>query len=143
MVAISRTKSHLDLAKKLGADNAVVYQESADQFVKSLKKEEGLLDSAIVFAPSEKAIDAAIKSVKKGGTVVVGVVGNIPSFSAFEEKTIRGTVIGSRQDMADLVKIASGGQLNVVIETHRLAEANDVLARLKKSEVEARAVLVP
>ena len=143
VVAISRTKSHLDLAKKLGADNAVVYQESADQFVKSLKKEEGLLDSAIVFAPSEKAIDAAIKSVKKGGTVVVGVVGNIPSFSAFEEKTIRGTVIGSRQDMADLVKIASGGQLNVVIETHRLAEANDVLARLKKSEVEARAVLVP
>ncbi|MGI0006349.1 MAG: alcohol dehydrogenase catalytic domain-containing protein [Nitrososphaera sp.] len=143
VVAISRTKSHLDLAKKLGADNAVVYQESADQFVKSLKKEEGLLDSAIVFAPSEKAIDAAIKSVKKGGTVVVGVVGNIPSFSAFEEKTIRGTVIGSRQDMADLVKIASGGQLKVVIETHRLAEANDVLARLKKSEVEARAVLVP
>ncbi len=143
VVAISRTKSHLDLAKKLGADNAVVYQESADQFVKSLKKEEGLLDSAIVFAPSEKAIDAAVKSVKKGGTVVVGVVGNIPSFSAFEEKTIRGTVIGSRQDMVDLVKIAAGGQLKVVIETHRLAEANDVLARLKKSEVEARAVLVP
>ena len=143
VVAVSRASSHLDLAKKLGADNAVVYQESADQFVKSLKKEEGLLDSAIVFAPSEKAIDAAIKSVKKGGTIVVGVVGDIPSFSAFEEKTIRGTVIGSRQDMADLVKIAADESLRVVIETHRLKDANDVLARLKKSEVEARAVLVP
>ena len=43
--------------------------------------------------------------------------------------------------MADLVGIADS--LKVVIETHPLAEANEVLARLKKSEVEARAVLVP
>lgn len=143
VVGISRTKEHLDLAKKVGADNIVTYQEPVEQFVKSLKKEEGLLDSAIVFAPSERVIDAAVKSVKKGGTVVVGVVGNIPEFSAFEEKTIRGTVIGSRQDMADLVALAADRDLRVVIETHPLAEANDVLARLKKSEVEARAVLVP
>lgn len=141
VIGISRTKKHLDLAKKLGADNVVTYQESAEQFVKNLQRQEGLLDSAIVFAPSEKAIDAAIKSVKKGGLVVVAVVGNIPNFHAFDEKTVRGTVIGSRQDMADLVEIADS--LKVVIETHPLAEANEVLARLKQSEVEARAVLVP
>lgn len=143
VVGISRAKKHLDLAKKLGADSTIAYQESVDQFVKNLKREEGLLDSAIVFAPSEKAIDAAVKSVKKGGLVVVGVVGEIPHFSAFEEKTIRGTVIGSRQDMADLVALAADRSLDVIIETHKLAEANDVLARLKHSEVEARAVLVP
>lgn len=145
VVAVSRTKAHLDLAKKLGADNVLPYQESPEQFIKTLKKEEGgrLLDSAIVFAPSERAIDAAYRSVKKGGTVVVGVVGDIPTFSAFDEKTVRGTVIGSRQDMADLVQVAAGTDLEVVIETFRLSEANEVLARLKKSEVEARAVLVP
>jgi propanol-preferring alcohol dehydrogenase len=91
VVAVSRAKEHLDLAKRLGADNAVAYQESRDQFAKMLKKEEGLLDSAI-----ERAIDAAIKSIKKGGTVVVAVLGNIPNFVAFEEKTVRGTVIGSQ-----------------------------------------------
>ncbi|HEU4984515.1 MAG TPA: alcohol dehydrogenase catalytic domain-containing protein, partial [Nitrososphaera sp.] len=58
VVGISRAKKHLDLAKKLGADSTIAYQESVDQFVKNLKREEGLLDSAIVFAPSEKAIDA-------------------------------------------------------------------------------------
>lgn len=143
VVAVSRAKKHLDLAKKLGADNAVAYQDSAEQFVKLLKKEEGLLDSAIVFAPSENAIDAAIKSVKKGGLVVVGVVGNIPNFCAFDEKTVRGTVIGSRQDMADLVELAAEKALKVVIEEHKMTEANEVLARLKNSEVEARAVLMP
>jgi propanol-preferring alcohol dehydrogenase len=141
VIGISRTKRHLDLAKKLGADNVLTYQESTEQFVKNLKRQEGLLDSAIVFAPSERAIDAAVQSVKKGGLVVVAVVGNIPRFHAFDEKTVRGTVIGSRKDMADLVGIA--GSLRVVIETHPLAEANEVLARLKQSEVEARVVLVP
>lgn len=143
VVGISRTKKHLDLAKRLGADNIITYQDSTEQFVKSLKKQEGLLDSAIVLAPSEHAIEAAVESVKKGGLVVVAVVGDIPNFHAFDEKTVRGTVIGSRQDMADLVRVADSGSLRVVIETHPLAEANEVLARLKKSEVEARAVLVP
>ncbi len=143
VIAASRSKVHLDLAKKLGADNIVVYQESQGQFLKSLKKEEGLLDSAIVFAPSDQAIDTAIKSVRKGGTIIVGVFGNVPEFLFYEEKTIRGSVIGSRKDMADLVKLAAESSLQIVVEKHRISEANTVLSRLKKSEVEARAVLVP
>ena len=143
VVAISRAKQHLDLSKKLGADSAIVFQDSQEQFLKDLKREEGLLDSAIVFAPSDKAIDAAIKSVKKGGVVVLGVLGNLVDFPTFEEKIVKGSVIGTRKDMAELVKLAGSSGLKVVIETRRLSEANEVLARLKKSEVEARAVLVP
>jgi propanol-preferring alcohol dehydrogenase len=143
VVAISRAKKHLDLSKKLGADSAIVYQDSQEQFLKSLKKEEGLLDSAIVFAPSDKVIDTAIRSVKKGGVIVLGVLGNVVDFPTFEEKIVKGSVIGTRKDMADLVKLAGGSGLKVVVETRKLAEANEVLARLKKSQVEARAVLVP
>lgn len=143
MVGISRAKKYLDLAKRLGADATIMYQESTAQLLKSLKREAGLLDSAIVFAPSERAIDQAIKSIKKGGLVVIGVVGETPHFSAFDEKTIRGTGISSRRDMADLVALAADCSLEVVTETHKLAEPNEVLERLKHSEVEARAVLVP
>jgi propanol-preferring alcohol dehydrogenase len=143
VVAMSRAKRHLDLSKKLGADSAIVYQDSQEQFLKSLKKEEGLLDSAIVFAPSDKVIDTAIKSVKKGGVIVLGVLGNVANFPTFEEKIVKGSVIGTRKDMAELVKLAGSSGLKVVVETRRLAEANEVLARLKKSQVEARAVLVP
>jgi alcohol dehydrogenase, propanol-preferring len=45
--------------------------------------------------------------------------------------------------MADLIKMASNPGLQVIIETQRLAEANEVLGRLKKSEIQARAVLIP
>lgn len=143
VVAASRTRKHIDLSKKLGADNAVVYQHPDEQFLKDLTDEEGLLDSAIVFAPSDKVIDAAIRSVKKGGIVVLGVRGNVINFPTFEEKIVKGSVIGTRKDMADLVKMASIQGLQVIIETCKLTEANEVLHKLKKSEVEARAVLIP
>jgi len=143
VVALSRAKKHLDLSKKLGADNAIVYQDSHEKFLKNLKREEGLLDSAIVFAPSDKVIDTAIRSVKKGGIIVLGVLGNVVNFPTFEEKIVKGSVIGTRKDMADLVKLAGSSGLKVIVETRRLSEANEVLARLKKSQVEARVVLVP
>jgi propanol-preferring alcohol dehydrogenase len=143
VVAISRSKNHTDLAKKLGADNVLTLQESQGQFLKQLQKDEGLLDSAIVFAPSDSAIDSAVKSVKKGGTVVLGVLGNVRDFPTFEEKVIKGSVIGTRKDMAELVGLARDSDLKVVVESFRLDEANEVLAKLKNSQIEARAVLVP
>jgi alcohol dehydrogenase, propanol-preferring len=142
-IATSRAKKHIDLSKKLGADNVLLYQDSQEHFLKNLKEQEGLLDSAIVFAPSDKVIETAIRSVKNGGIVVLGVRGNISNFPTFEEKIVKGSVIGTRKDMADLVKLASSSGLQVIIETHRLLEANQVLVRLKKSQVEARAVLIP
>jgi propanol-preferring alcohol dehydrogenase len=143
VVAVSRTKKHLDVAKRVGADNAVVFQENEGQFLKDIARDEGLVDSAVVFAPSDKAIGAAIKAVKKGGTVVIGVLGDIPEFNAFDEKIIKGTVIGSRKDMEDVIRHASQGSVKVVAESYPLKDANEVLAKLKKSEVPARAVLVP
>lgn len=142
VVAISRNKGHLDLGKRVGADSTI--QLIDDQvFMENLKKEEGLLDSAIVFAPSEHTIDTAVKSIKKGGIVVVGVFGNIPNFFFYEEKTIKGSVIGSRKDMRDLVRIAKDSGLEVISKKYRLEEANDVLAKLKKSQIQGRAVLIP
>jgi propanol-preferring alcohol dehydrogenase len=143
VVAVSRSKNHTDLAKKLGADNVITLQKSQGQFIKQLQRDEGLLDSAIVFAPSDAAIDSAVKSVKKGGTVVLGVLGNVRDFPTFEEKVIKGSVIGTRDDMAELVALAKDSGLKVVVETFKLDMANEVLAMLKNSRIEARAVLVP
>jgi D-arabinose 1-dehydrogenase-like Zn-dependent alcohol dehydrogenase len=45
--------------------------------------------------------------------------------------------------MADLIKMASEYGSRVVIEADRLAEANEVLHKLKNSEIDARTVLMP
>ena len=140
---VSRKEKHLEVAKKLGADNVFIYSSNQKQFLQDVNEEYGLFDAAIVFAPVEQVTDTAIKSIKKGGIVVVATVGNIPNFLAFEEKTVRGTLIGSRKDMEDVIKISDEHKLEVVTESFPLEQANEVLVRLKNSEIDARAVLIP
>ena len=86
------------MSKKVGADNVVPYQENEEQFLKNLKHEEGgLLDSAIVFAPSDKVINTAIRSVKRRGVIVLGVRGNVANFLTFEEKLVVRAAISARE----------------------------------------------
>jgi len=140
---VSRKEKHLEVAKKLGADNVFVYSSNQKQFLQDVNEEYGLFDAAIVLGGGEQVTDTAIKSIKKGGIVVIATVGKIPNFLAFEEKTIRGTLIGSRKDMEDVIKISDERKLKVVTESFPLEQANEVLARLKNSEIDARAVLIP
>ena len=143
VTAISRNQKHLDVAKKLGATTTITFSEDQDKVLEEIKDKVGLLDAAIVFAPADIATDTAIKAVKKGGLIVIGTIGEISSFVAFEEKTIRGTLIGSVKDMEEVVRIAHENNLSVVSESYPLEQANEVLEKLKNSEIEARAVLIP
>ena len=142
VIGISRSVNHLDVARKLGA-KSVLYDSDQGKFLSKLYNQEGLLDSAIVLAPSDSVTDTAIKSVRKGGTIVIATFGNIPSFDVTQEKTIRGTLIGSRSDMSDVVRIATENDLKIIYKTFPLEQANQVLQKLKQSKIEARAVLTP
>ena len=143
VIAISRNSKHLENAKKLGASSTIVFNQDQESVLKELEERIGLLDAAIVFAPADIVTNTAIKAIKKGGIVVIATIGEITNFVAFEEKTIRGTLIGSRADMKEVIKIADEKNLKVVSEVYPLEQANEVLAKLKTSEIEARAVLVP
>ena len=52
-------------------------------------------------------------------------------------------MIGSRKDMEDVIKISDEHNLEVVTESFPLEQANEVLTKLKNSEIDARAVLIP
>jgi propanol-preferring alcohol dehydrogenase len=143
VIAVSRNQNHLDVAKRLGAKDSIRFLDSQETFLEKIKEKHGLLDAAIVFAPADIVTDTAIKAVKKGGTVVIATIGENPSFLAFEEKTIRGTLIGSTKDMEQVIKICNDKKLEVLSETFPLEKANEVLKKLKDSKIEARAVLMP
>ena len=143
VIAFSRNQNHLDVAKRLGAVDSMVFSENQEKFLKEIKEKQGLLDAAIVFAPADIVTNTAIKSVKKGGIIVIATIGENPPFIAFEEKTIRGTLIGSTKDMEQVIKICNEKNLEVISETYPLEKANEVLKKLKDSQIEARAVLIP
>jgi len=143
VIAFSRTQSHLDVAKRLGANDVMKFSENQKEFLNTLKEKHGTLDAAIVFAPADIVTDTAIKSVKKGGLIVIATVGENPAFIAFEEKTIRGTLIGSTKDMEQVIKICDEKNIEVITQTFPLESANEALKKLKDSEIEARGVLIP
>jgi len=143
VIAFSRNQKHLEVAKRLGAIDTMTFSENQEEFLGKLKEKHRMLDAAIVFAPADIVTDTAIKSVKKGGLIVIATVGENPAFMAFEEKTIRGTLIGSTKDMEQVIKICNENNIEVISQVFPLESANEVLKKLKDSKIEARAVLIP
>ncbi len=143
VIAFSRNEKHLDVAKRLGASDVMVFSGNQEEMLDKIKQKHGTLDASIVFAPSDSATDTAIKATKKGGLVVIATVGKNPNFFAFEEKTIRGTLIGSTKDMEEVIRIAKEKNLEVLTQSFPLESVNEVLKMLKDSKIEARAVLIP
>jgi propanol-preferring alcohol dehydrogenase len=137
VIGVSRSSDHLRLAKEVGADTVVSSQE------KDFARIIGPVDSSIVFAPSDDYISMAAKATKKGGILVIGVRGNLQDFPFNKEIIVKGTAIGTRIDMQNVLKIASQGLVHAKANAYDLTDANNVLLRLKKGEIYGRAVLIP
>ena len=58
VIAFSRTQNHLDVAKRLGAIDAMTFSENQEELLNKLKEKHGMLDAAIVFAPADIVTDS-------------------------------------------------------------------------------------
>jgi propanol-preferring alcohol dehydrogenase len=139
VVAVSRNTEHLKLAEKLGAGRIVnISRGTLTEWVKEI----GPVDSSIVFAPSGSVVQLAIKSTKPGGITVTGVWTEIAEPLA-EERRVTNSLIASRNDMRQVISLASAGKIRTVYDEFKLERAGEVLKTLKKGDILARAVLVP
>lgn len=139
VVAVSTGKEHSELAYESGADDVLNPGLEYDSLGDHVKK----ADSAIVFSPNQKAIDAASRLVKPGGNIVLGVHGGMSRINFVDEIQIRGSVIGPRSDMFEVLGLASRGEIKIHSTKYKLSEANDVLNLLKNGKIKGRAVLIP
>lgn len=136
-IAIDKVEDHLESAKDLGSDHTFLADSIEDYISKT-----GKVDVVMVHAPSQKAIDQATRIVKRGGVILMAVLGNV-RIAFPEEYSVISSVVGSRQDVKETLKIASMGKVEVKWKAYPLGEASDVLLKLKKGKITGRAVLVP
>jgi propanol-preferring alcohol dehydrogenase len=139
VIAVARSRQHLALAEEIGAAESVDASRVDPGEVLSKR---GGVDASIVFAPSSAVVAQAVRATKPGGTVVLGVFASVGELPFADEKRVVGSVIGSRQQMHEVIALAAAGRIHVVHESFQLDEAEGVLLRLKRGEVRARAVLV-
>jgi len=57
--------------------------------------------------------------------------------------TVRGSIVGTRQDLAESIAFAVEGKVKANVSVEPLEQVNDVLARLEAGKVEGRVVLRP
>jgi propanol-preferring alcohol dehydrogenase len=104
------------------------------------------LDGAIVFAPAGEIVPAALKVLRKGGTLVLGGIhmSAIPSFDyelLYQERIIRSVANNTRQDGEDFLRVAAEIPIKTRVQLYPLANANKALNALKNDAIEGAAVL--
>jgi propanol-preferring alcohol dehydrogenase len=106
------------------------------------------LDAALIFAPVGALVPAALRSTKKGGTVVCGGIhmSDIPSFPyrlLWEERIVRSVANLTRRDAEEFLAIAPAAGVRTDTATYPLDRANEALADLRRGALKGAAVLLP
>ncbi len=143
VAAVDVAEEKLQMAREGGADLAVAGEAAG----RAIQKEWGGVDAALVLTPSAAAIGQAFRSLKRNGTLVlVGLATSqyeLPLVdTVLKGITVRGSYLGSRQDLAEVFSLAGSGAVRAHVETHPLAETPVLLERLRRGELLGRAVIV-
>jgi propanol-preferring alcohol dehydrogenase len=106
------------------------------------------LDSAIIFAPAGEIVPAALKALRKGGTLALGGIhmSPIPPLDynlLYQERVIRSVANNTRQDGRDFLRIAAEIPIHTLVQLFPLSEANRALNQLKNDAISGEAVLIP
>jgi len=143
--AIDIDDAKLAHATRLGAD-AVVNAKADDPAAAVKKATSGGAHGVLITAPSLIAFKQGIGMTRKRGTcVLVGLPPGefpVPLFDVVANCiTIRGSFVGTREDMAEVLSFAAEGKVKADIELQPLSSVNTVLQRLEHGDVPSRVVL--
>jgi propanol-preferring alcohol dehydrogenase len=104
------------------------------------------LDAAIIFAPVGALVPAALRAVRKAGSVVCAGIHltDIPAFPyelLWGERSIRSVANLSRRDGEEFLALAPRVPVRTQVRSFALEEANEALDHLRRGEVHGSAVL--
>jgi propanol-preferring alcohol dehydrogenase len=135
---VTRGDSHRRLARDMGAHWVGAVGETPPVEV----------DSAIIFAPAGEIVPDALRSVRKGGTVVTAGIYMTPvpeldyETHLFHEKVLRSVEANTREDGRGLLREAAQVPVRARVTAFPLEQANEALIRLKNDRIDGSAVLV-
>jgi len=134
--ASTRDERHRRLALELGAAWAGG----------ALEAPPAPLDAAIIFAPAGEIVPAALKALRKGGTLVLGGIhmSTIPALDynlLYQERVVRSVANNTREDGRDFLRVAAEIPIHTHTQIFPLREANRALNALKNDAIPGAAVL--
>ena len=145
VAALDVTEEKLALARATGAD-VTVNAKSADAAAQIVKRTGGGAHGVMVTAVSPAAFAQAINMVRRKGTI--SLVGLPPGNFAtpivdvvMRRITLRGSIVGGREDLAEAIAFAAEGNVRAEIRKTKLENINQVFDDLKAGAVNGRVVI--
>lgn len=144
VAAVDIDDGKLELARRLGAQVTVNARELDP--ARYLKEQIGGAHGALVTAVSPKAFEQAMGMTRRGGTIALNGLppGDFP-LSIFDMvlngTTVRGSIVGTRQDLQEALDFAGEGKVRATVSTDCLENINDVFAQMRQGKIEGRVVI--
>jgi len=145
VAAVDVTEEKLALAHTSGAD-VTANAKSPHAIDQIIKQTGGGAHGALVTAVSLSAFNQAIHMVRRKGTIaLVGLPpGDFPTpvFDVVLGRiTIRGSIVGGRQDLAEAIAFAAEGKVHSHYHEMKLDDINKVFSDMKFGKLDGRMVM--
>jgi propanol-preferring alcohol dehydrogenase len=146
IIVVDIDKAKQETALQAGA-TAAIGGKDIDITAEIIKAAGGPVMGVIDFVNSSATAKAGFDALTKGGTLVpVGLYGGDLTLSLpmvpLSGRAIRGSYVGSLQELQELVRLARSGDLEPLpVERISHAKANDAINRVRKGDVKGRLVL--
>jgi NAD+-dependent secondary alcohol dehydrogenase Adh1 len=146
IIVVDRNANALKLAEQLGAQHTVVSDGGQVDAVKDLTGGDGA-EVVLDFVAEQGAENDGFAMTRRAGSYfVIGYGGTltIPTLDVIStERNIIGNIVGTYNDLAELMVLAEAGKVTLHTRTYPLADAQEALHDLDAGEVRGRAILVP
>jgi NAD+-dependent secondary alcohol dehydrogenase Adh1 len=146
IIVIDRSPEALKLAGELGAEHLVTADGGQVEAVMDLTGANGA-EAVIDFVGEGGAIEDGVAMLRRAGNYYVigyGGVLNVPTIDVIStEINFIGNLVGSYNDLAELMVLAAQGKVALHTSTYPLADYASALKDLDEGHVRGRAILVP
>ena len=146
IVVVDRNPDALKLASQIGAHHTVVADGTQVEAVRELTGGRGAQVVLDFVAEQGAEADGWAMTGGGGSYFVIGYGGTmqVPTLDIIStERNIIGNIVGTYNDLAELMALAEGGRVTLHTRTYPLDAAADAFADLDAGRVRGRAILVP
>ena len=145
LIVVDRNPDALKLAEQLGAQHTVVADGNQVAAVQDLTG--GGAHVVFDFVAEQGAENEGWAMTRRAGSYyVIGYGGelHIPTLDVIgTERNVIGNIVGTYNDLAELMVLAQAGKVTLHTRAYPLAQAPEALADLDAGRVRGRAILVP
>ena len=143
VIAVDVNDEKLALATELGADHVV--NAARTDPVQAIR-DHGGADAVVVLAVAPTVFDQAFQALNRGGRLVLvslpadGTI-TLPIFdTVLKGISVIGSIVGTRQDLAEVFELHAAGRTRVITETRELEQVNASVDEVLAGTVPARLV---